>query len=222
MKKMIISTIVALSIGSSSLLASSNMNDKTAKAANEIGKKTADFLKSKKNRAKLVLYFYIKNGLKSKKDMDEFRTAYNTLYKVNKPKRIDSITWLDKSYMSKDNVIYFKKVVKGNQKDIDTIYNKVLKNFGPKKDVKNIIAEFSKYLAYDNASKICTTLNIPGFFKLGGKFKTEIDDQINNKDFVVTITNKNDCKKIFETEAKISNDLKQKVIRYMIQKQKGN
>lgn len=160
--------------------------------------------------AKYVFSYYINtsNSFKTNTDYKNFAKAFNTLFETTKPKQVDTITWLAYNKME-GKAIVTKKIIKGDKKALKKIYNKVLYHFCSFQNIRPVVAEFSEYLAYNNASKICSIFTKSGFFDHGGKYISEVDDKIAGKDFKVVVSSRQDCKKVFNKASKIANELEQ-------------
>lgn len=176
--------------------------------ANNVNKTTENNVNKATTAAKFVFVHYLNtsNSLKTDADFINFARAFNNLFGTTKPRQIDPITWLVYNKME-GKMIITKKIIKGDNKALKEIYNKVLYHFGSFKNIKPIIGKFSKYLAYDNASKICSLFTKSGFFDHGGKYISEVDNQITGQKFKVVVASRKDCKKTFDETSKLANEL---------------
>jgi len=142
---------------------------------------------------------------------EQFRNYYNQAVGINKPKKIDDITWLTENKMV-GKTIYLTKKLEGSKKDVDALYNRTLKYFGPRDKVNTSILYLGKYLAYDTTKNFCKVFKNTDFFQNGGKVKVKVIDTFNKTTTQVALSSQKDCQKAAEQTKKYS-DILQNMIK---------
>ena len=155
---------------------------------------------------------YQKRGLKTKEDLNKYREYFNIYTKGLKNKKIDNSTKILSMDINKNNELVVKK-------ELDNLkyLKKPIEKYNPsKKEVKEFVGYISKILLYDDAYVLCKKLAKIHYFKVGGKYKEIVKDNIYNRTFNIEISNPDKCqniKKDFENTVKKSLFLMKKIMK---------